>query len=454
MINKKVIAPVLIFIIIGSGTLFARSIEFQLFDTDIAIEINELIELAVANNYKLALIKEEVNIIQQRENTLERNVLFAFDANPELRIKDGDSRYSFAPGFYLQAEQEFLGGKFTAGLDSSYDLIEQGDFTSIFSLNYQKTLLDSRDEEIRNSTDNYQLYCNARQNLIKEIYITYFEILELSKSMEISQEKLSIAEMRIEFFELSNRAEKELESLKRQRDFQKEQVELEQERLEESYSKLNNLLNIEIEYNLPGNYRLALNEELQELDCLLKKAFENNNSIIEAEEFKGSKKSWQESDWQAVFRTGVSPLELTDLENNLEYYASINIGKSFSFNTAIDREAVDLDIKKSKYDLEQEKDIFRRQVENLYQQVKNQQEKLLELGDELKERKNEIKLLERKRDAGLIGLIEYREEDVNVQEEKINFLNSKINYIKLYLDLKILTGEDLYENRGVLIEDY
>ena len=69
----------------------------------------------------------------------------------------------------------------------------------------------------------------------------------------------------------------------------------------------------------------------------------------------------------------------------------------------------------------------------------------------MRELEEEFSYIERKKETGLIGIIEYQEERVKLKENKLNLLKNKINYLHLYLDLQMLLGEDLYENRGGII---
>ncbi|MFW5981406.1 MAG: TolC family protein [bacterium] len=462
MRNIKIFLLISILVFLGTGNSIA---DLMVSNTDeMALNLDNLIDLTLDKNSELQFLELEMQMIRDKKESLERNFSINFEASPEIKWFENDSEFALSPILLIKADQEFWGGKISAQLNTSYD-IDDYDFNNLnstFSLNYNKTLIDNNSNNI--AENEYQRikkrYFDKRQSLIKDVYSNYFQILEINKTLEIAKEKLKLAEMKEEYSELRKMSKKEQELYIGDKDLLIKAVNIEEDKLKESINCLSNILNSDTSFKIAENYLPQIQVDLQDEDYWIVRALDKNQKIIDAEknleELENRKKNWDDSDWQAVFSTGISPIEVSGKTNNSEpeYFISLNLARSFSHNSQIEKQENSLEIKKLEDAIQKEVDSYKRQLLNLHNQLKEQEEIIRKSEEDFETFEKEFEIIQNKRDVGLLGLIDFMEEKIKLKEQELILYRNRLKFINLYLDLLILSNKDIYENRGVLIETY
>lgn len=414
----------------------------------LVLDLATSIEQAIGKNQELDLIQREERLAQRIEEKEKRSLHIALSSQPQITYRGGELLPTFRPGITVTAEREALGGTLYGHLNTSVDVIQNGEVESTLSISFHLPLARPTKEE---DQEEESAYCKEKEILIERVIETYYALLLKEKEIGLLEQALHLRQLELEAAQYTQVEEEKKKALERVLEIERqvEESRLAKEELERTFRRL---LYLEEE-------RFILVEDFHQpwdpldFDYWADKAYQHHQSIRAAKERLQSASrgegSFMDSGWSVDLATGLDPYSISPLYEDPSFFIRVEAGRTFSLGRSFKREKEELKRERASLELERAVENIEGQVRRSIQQLQLALKEVEDLIEEIEASKKNLHMVETKSSLGLIGPLELEEGRLLHSQLQYSLLAKKSSLYARYLDLLKSCGLTLAPEEGV-----
>ncbi|NLY10088.1 MAG: TolC family protein [Firmicutes bacterium] len=431
-------------ILILVGLVFASTIT----SADVLVlDLNQAIDLALANNRQLALTRREVEYHNKKDEYAKNRASLSVSGTA---VEYGNK--GFGSSLYVRGSYQInQASEISLTVPINYVYRDELSINPAITLNYQQKLFVpkvKRPEPI--STD---VLKNAESSLALDVAKAYYAIIKAQNLVKIAQNEYDIAKIKLDKAKRLERAELEIVKANSELGLAYQRVEDAKENLRQMRESFTCLLNLpdDMAFELQKDYHYEpINKELGfwqsvavEVDIGLKNAvFHLKDVSADLEEYL------KDHGWDITLTGKIS---IHQYENPLDFSKnSLQAGLSFSRDLypAEPYKAEELELKVANAELALEKEIQRvkREIETRYRSILAIERQISSLTERLKDAYQGLEREQRRVEAGISTELEYEELSLAVLELETELHHLYLDHQIAIWELLFLCGFSLFDN--------
>ncbi len=406
------------------------------------LTISEAVEYALEHNEEFLLQKKEAALQEKIASQDKYGLSAGLQGTAGYGSLTGTSLVS---GLSLQAERELGEGRLTARLDNSLNPARDNILSSSLSFAYNHRFLPG--SGIEGSADRDNILRQAGLDLEKNVRQLYLDVMILEKQLLLNQKENQLKKDQLQAARLRQEDEDIIESLQTQLQVAENILELTTAELQSKWQEFRSVL------GFPQVEKIMLTEELKiayqskDIAYWQELALANSNELLalrqQLEELAaGQGKKVDRSEWQVDVAAGLRNYQLQpERTSQPDFFFEFNVSRNFDLVTGIQEQQKELEIEKKELQLKKAKNMVKNQIYNAYRNFLQVEERIADLNTQKIEKLNQLSVLERKKEAGLVG-------QLDTGQEQLELLKIEFELFSAYCEAR-LSYERLKETAGI-----